>query len=168
MSITTDTLLERLDLIPDDLIALDQWVTWRAENETKIPYRPDGKGRAKVNDPATWGTFIEAVESFAHRLDTDRQFTGIGFVFTADDPFIGVDLDDCVNGDDIHPDARKIIDALGGYAEISPSLTGVKVWLRGTLNWNTTGKQTRTSWGGAIETYHKGRWFAVTGREVTK
>ncbi len=85
----------------------------------------------------------------------------------SDDDFVGIDLDDCVNGDEINPDARAIINALDGYAEISPSLTGVKVWVRGKINLTTTGKKTRMSWGGDMEVYHRGRWFAVTGREVT-
>lgn len=165
---TSDTLMERCDRIPDDLIALDQWVTWRNENGTKVPYRADGRGRAKVNDPGTWFTFQAALQSFADRLDTPEQFTGIGFVFTEDDDFVGIDLDDCVNGDEIKPSARAIIDLLNGYAEISPSLTGVKVWVRGRLNLPTTGKKQHMSWGGDMEVYHRGRWFAVTGREMTR
>lgn len=170
MSSTTDTLLERLHLIPDDLIERPQWLVWRLEDgQRKEPYqamRPTR--RAKSNDPTTWATFAQAVDVFADRLAKPNQFTGIGYVFSADDPFTGVDLDKCVDGDTIHPEARKIIEAIPGYAEISPSLTGVKIWTRAKLPIASTGKQINDMpWGGVMELYHRARYFAVTGREVT-
>ncbi len=165
---TTDTLLERLYLIPDELVELAQWIVWRDEIGVKVPYSPVRPGKAKVNDPATWGTFHQAVDAFADALGKPMQLTGIGYVFSDTDPYIGVDLDDCVSGDIIHPAARKIIDSLGGYAEVSPSGTGVKSWTRGRLTIDSTGKKTRGPWGGDIEIYHRGRWFAVTGRRIDR
>jgi len=156
----TDSLLERLHLIPDELVERNQWIVWRNESGRKTPYNANAPAhRAKVNNPKTWAPFSVAVETFAEA----DNFTGIGYVFDADDPYIGVDLDDCVSGDDIHPDAKRIIDSLGGYGEISPSGTGIKVWTRGKLDIESTGRKTRMAWGGDLEVYHKGRWFAVTG-----
>jgi len=164
----TETLAERCDLIPDSLIERPQWVVWRAE-PAKVPYqagRP--QQRAKVNDSQTWSSFARALQCYWDYLDSDSPLSGAGFVFTDDDPFVGFDLDDCVTADDIHPAARQLIDRLDGYAEISPSMTGVKVFTTGTLNIKTTGKKTEAApWGGALEVYHRGRWFAVTGWRVT-
>lgn len=171
----TELLIERLHLIPDDLIERRQWIVWRNEK----PFRPGEKPRkmpydamhptinARVNDPLTWASFQSAVDTFVDALDTPRQFTGIGYVFTSDDPYIGVDLDKCVNGDVIHPEAVAIIKAVGGYAELSPSLTGVKCWTRGKLDLKSTGRKMPAPWGGHIEVYHRERYFTVTGLEVT-
>jgi putative DNA primase/helicase len=164
----TETVVERSDRIPDALVDRPQWVLWRAE-PAKVPYQArQPQRRAKVNEPATWSNFADALTMYAEWLGSSQAFSGVGYVFTANDPFVGWDLDDCVAGDDIHPQARQLIDRLGGYAEISPSMTGVKVFTTGTLNIKTTGKKTETApWGGALEVYHRGRWFAVTGWQVT-
>ncbi|MFA9477112.1 hypothetical protein ACERK3_02275 [Phycisphaerales bacterium AB-hyl4] len=164
----TDALPERLINLPDELVNRPQWVTWRSERGTKIPYSPTRRGRAKVNDPSTWGTFDQALQQFLDKQGDDDQFTGMGYVFSDDDPFVGFDLDDCVSGDVIHPDAMALINSLDGYAEISPSQTGVKVWVKGALALTTTGTKSRAMWGGMLEVYHKGRWFATTGMEVDR
>jgi putative DNA primase/helicase len=164
----TETLAERCHLIPDSLVDRPQWVVWRAE-PAKVPYQArQPQQRAKVNEPATWASFAEALQTYWDWLDSDNPLSGAGFVFTAEDEFVGFDLDDCCEGDVIHPAARELIDRLGGYAEISPSMTGVKVFTTGSLTIKTTGKKTETApWGGALEVYHRGRWFAVTGWQVT-
>ncbi|MFA9478570.1 hypothetical protein ACERK3_09705 [Phycisphaerales bacterium AB-hyl4] len=162
----TDALLDRIHLLPDDLIKLDQWGLGRNEDGRKIPCqsRPPYR-RAKVNAPDEWGTFSEAVDAFADRLGYADQFHWLAFLFTADDPFIGIDLDDCVVGDVIHPEARKLIDALGGYSEVSPSGTGIKAWVTGKLPIpdGKTGETCVGPWGGKLEIYRERRWFAVTG-----
>jgi putative DNA primase/helicase len=82
------------DAIPVELRERPQWVVWRLEkrdgDDTKVPYRADGGGRASVTDPSTWSTFDEAIAG-AKAIAAD----GIGYVFSADDPFTGADLDDC-------------------------------------------------------------------------
>ena len=81
------------DRIPADMRVYPQFVLWRAEHRdgsdkpTKVPYSPRSGTHASVGDPTTWGSFDEAVA--AH----DRGgWNGIGFVFTANDPFAGIDL----------------------------------------------------------------------------
>ena len=70
---------------------LHQWVCWRSEERngklTKIPYSPTTGARS--DDSETWGTLIEAREAVRQ-----RDYDGIGFVFTASDPFCGVDLNE--------------------------------------------------------------------------
>src|SRR3954452_2956512 len=50
----------------DTLAGDPRWVVWRNElrgkkgKPTKVPYAPGGDGKAKANDPATWGTRSEA------------------------------------------------------------------------------------------------------------
>jgi hypothetical protein len=81
------------DKIPEALRALPQWVLWRTMmrhgKPAKMPLQPTGIA-AKSNDPSTWRDFreISAYYNPAHG-------GGIGFVFSPEDPFCGVDLDGC-------------------------------------------------------------------------
>jgi putative DNA primase/helicase len=118
--------------VPAGLVAADRWIVWRSEvvrgRRTKVPYRSDGRGKASSTDPRTWSTFAAALE-----LIMEQSYDGVGIVLG--DGLAGCDLDGCVHPITgvIHPAALEIIDALDSYAEISPSGTGVKVFLRGEL-----------------------------------
>jgi uncharacterized protein (DUF927 family) len=159
--------------IPDELKQRKQWVCWRfveKRNETagqirkiKVPFQVNGKP-AKSSDTATWISFDVAVAA-------SSKFNGIGFMFAADDPFCGVDLDDCLNADGTVKDwAMPILSTLAHtYMEVSPSGTGIKVFARGKL----TGSGKKTSMKDAkdasdsedaIELYDQGRYFTVTGQ----
>ena len=173
---TTETLLERLINVPDELTCFMSWVLWRAEHRggkpTKIPYNANNPANnARANDGSTWATFERAVNVFASALDTASPFCGIGYMFSKDDPYIGVDFDDCVVGDAILPDVLHAIERFGGYAEISPSLTGVKLWTRAEIliPEERTGFTRPGMFGcSRVEVYKHGRYFTVTGREVTR
>ncbi|RDZ39560.1 hypothetical protein C5B91_19430 [Haloferax sp. Atlit-10N] len=92
---------------------------------------------------------------------TNRNADGIGFVFTEEDPIVGVDLDDCRNPEtgDVDDDAQDIIERLDSYTEISPSGTGYHVLIKGEL---LEGRNRR----GHIELYDTARFFTVTGDRV--
>src|SRR5690606_22242295 len=95
----------------------------RGGKRTKMPIAADTGKAASSTDPSTWTTFDEA-------LAATRRFAsiaGVGFVFTADDPFCGVDLDECIVDGKVVPEARRIIDSLSTYTEVSPSGLGVKL-----------------------------------------
>jgi putative DNA primase/helicase len=85
---------------------------------------------------------------------------GVGFVFAVDDPYCGIDLDECVENGVIAPWAKAIIDQLGGYAETSPSGKGVKVWVRASLGDRPGGHWYKPH---EVECYDRGRYFTVTG-----
>src|SRR5262245_31271452 len=84
--------------VPLELRARPQWVGWRYERrngtQTKIPINARTGREAKSNDPKTWSTFDEALAA-VERFDC----AGVGFVFSADDDFFGVDLDGCRDRD---------------------------------------------------------------------
>ena len=158
-----------LDRVPDVLTERVQWVCWKRFNRddkiVKMPVRCDGTP-ASSTDAATWTTFSECCES-AH------NFAGVGFVFSESDPFIGIDLDGCRNPETgiIDDWAKEIIAKIGTYAEVSPSLTGVKLWGVSELPWSGINKKAieGLSQGGkqaAIEIYEQGRYFAVTGKRI--
>ena len=138
---------------------LGQWVCWRHEvragKPTKVPYSPSSGARARSDDRSTWGTFDEAKEA------SEKGYDGVGFVFTAQDPFCGVDLDRCLNPEtgEIEPWAAEIVDELDSYTEVSPSGIGLHVIVRAKLPEGGRRK-------GGIEMYDRGRFFTVTKRHL--
>ncbi|MEO0966017.1 MAG: AAA family ATPase [Planctomycetota bacterium] len=146
--------------IPDELRRRDQWVVWvyetRGGKRTKVPVGAGGE-LASSTDPATWSSFDVASEA-----SRAMGAAGVGFVFTADDPFCGVDLDDCLIDGRPTPQAWEIIDRLSTYCEVSPSGSGVKLIGRG----SKPGDRCRTKaveGFGELEMYDQGRYFAITG-----
>lgn len=147
--------------VPETLRALPQWVAWqyvkRCGKWTKCPISPTKGGNASATDPATWGTFDQAVAACQA-----AGLEGIGFVFNADDPFTGIDLDNCIDGStgEVKTWARPILAQLDSYSEISPSGKGVKVFVRA----SKSGARCKTGYeDGAIEMYDRDRFFTVTG-----
>jgi putative DNA primase/helicase len=135
--------------IPSELKELDRWVSWDADN--KVPLTPSTLAYAKVNDPLTWGSF-EAASA------TGR----VGFVFTDGDPYVGIDLDKCHNPvtGEIEDWALEVIDSFDSYSEISPSGTGIHIFVRGKLPFPKGRKN------GRCEIYEHSRYFTVTGTRL--
>jgi hypothetical protein len=144
--------------IPQELKALAQWIVWRFVVKegrwTKPPYQTKANAFARVNDETTWSTFDEALAA-VHAGKAD----GLGCVLRGG---AGIDLDDCVSADgDISDWAQVIIDRADTYVEISPTGTGVKLFMRGKL---PAGRRRR----GHIEMYdeNSSRYFTVTGHRL--
>lgn len=151
-------------MIPAELRALPSWVVWRVESRrngkgelapTKVPYQgPEGRKRAQSTNPDTWCPYRDALAC----LDAE----GVGFVFSSEDPYVGVDMDNCVerNGA-LHPAAWQIVHALDGYVEFSPSGRGLHIIVRGRLN---RGRHTlKTPWGSELAVYDRARFFTMSG-----
>jgi putative DNA primase/helicase len=81
-----------LEKIPPELKRMPNWVSWRPD---KTPVNPKTGKNAKANDPATWGTFSQAVRYW--EANKGNGIAGIGYEFFRDDPYTGVDLDKCRN-----------------------------------------------------------------------
>ncbi len=152
--------------IPTALIERSQWVVWKAEHGTKVPYDAKTGTTAQSNDPATWADYATVVAVAA-------SYAGIGYVFSADDPYTGIDLDDCLVNGQVLPWAEQVLLALHSYAEISPSGTGIKVWVEGTTPTSAKPKKEKipadlipTDAPGTIEIYSERRFFTVTGWHV--
>jgi putative DNA primase/helicase len=150
--------------IPDALTERPQWVCWRLETRggkpTKVPYTPGTERRASSTDLMTWRTFERALAAYEAQ---EPPYDGIGFVFSSADPFVGIDLDKCRNPEsgEVEPWAQNIIDtfAAEGYAEASPSGTGVHIIVKGT--------QKEGARRGRVEMYGQDRYFSVTGEKIT-
>jgi hypothetical protein len=84
---------------------------------------------------------------------------------SADDDLVGVDLDKAIDSDgNIKAWAADIVRTLNSYTEISPSGTGLHIWVRGGLPHG--GRQKRIE-DGRLEVYEKARYFTVTGRHLS-
>jgi len=142
--------------IPKELRELPQWVCW---NNQKIPINPIKQKfpYASVMNPDTWGTFDEAFNAYEW-----WGWSGIGFVFTEDDPYVGIDIDKCRNPIDgtITKEAMLIIRLLNSYTDFSPSGTGLHVIVKSLLPFR--GKQCDE-----FEIYHHGRYFTMTGHHYS-
>lgn len=164
----------KIEHIPQELRGRDQWVCWkyvqRGDKWTKRPIAAASGKAASSTDRSTWTDFANTLTAF----EADRELAGIGFVFAADDPYAGIDLDDCISGDGTLSEfARSLIESLGSYAEISPSGRGVKVFVKGSLGEKgLAGRRSKTFNGLSmpgvkeIEVYDSGRYFTVTGHVV--
>jgi hypothetical protein len=146
--------------IPTELKRLDQWVCWKYHtNEkgqrTKIPITPDTNKYASPTDPTTWRSYVAAV--------ANKKQDGIGFVFTADDEFCGIDLDHSVHKGYALPWAFTIIREMQSYTEISPSGTGLHIIVQGKL---PKGKRVAKGDGVEIECYDTARYLCFTGHVV--
>jgi hypothetical protein len=154
----TDWLDVRPDEIPAELRALG-WVLWRAEQRgtgkaTKVPYIVAEPSRmASSTDPATWGTFQDAIEAHAA---LGNRFAGVGPVLTKSAGISCIDLDRVLGADgQLDPRAQTIIDRCDSWTERSPSGTGLHVFVRGTVPRGLRGNQ--------IEVYSDARYIAITG-----
>jgi hypothetical protein len=146
----------RADVIPEELRSRPQWLTWFLDNGNKIP-------NGKSNDASTWRSFDEV-----------SLFDRIAYVFSADDPYVGIDLDSCRDAQtgDIKPWAMAIIRAIGSYCEVSPSGTGVKIILRGKkpagsrCQYNTGEVGTVDTKLAQVEIYDNKRFWCITGQAL--
>lgn len=163
MAVDADHLRE---VVPEALRQRPQWVLWkyieRGGKRTKMPIAAETGKAASSTDPSTWTTFEDA-------LAASRRFAsiaGVGFVFTADDPFCGVDLDECIVDGEVVPEARMIIDALSTYTEVSPSGLGVKLIAEARKPEGVGCKTTKVDGFREVEVYDTDRFFTITGQHL--
>ncbi|HDR8114723.1 TPA: DNA primase [Bacillus cereus] len=146
--------------IPTELKNLPQWVLWRKEERngkpTKIPYQANGE-MAQANNRRTWSTFATAVKFYL-----EGDYDGIGFVFSRQDNYIGIDIDKCVVAGKTNTFATEIIDTLDSYTEFSPSGKGIHIIIKGNLPQSVLGTGRKNTKHG-LEIYSYGRFFTFTG-----
>ena len=153
------------DSMPASLKSRPQWVVWKYEYKpkktkpwTKVPYTTKQGCKASTSNPSTWGTFEETLALYQL-----GGYDGIGYVFSEDDPYCGIDLDDCRGPEDgsVKPEKRSYVDHMASYTEVSPSGTGLHIIIEGRL----PGSGRKDSKQG-IEVYDRERYFCVTGHKL--
>lgn len=149
-----------------ELRARAQWVCWKLEvrageaKPTKVPYNPRTGGKARSDRPGTWSTLQHALGALA----ADPSYTGIGFMFAADDPYLGVDLDNCLEEDGTLKSWALPLVAMfpGGYVEVTPSGHGLHIITLGSLPEDSRHKVPCGD--GHVEAYDRLRFFTMTGK----
>lgn len=140
--------------IPEELRALRQWICWRLEEHggakpTKIPFDPKTGKHADVSDPETWASFDKAVKVSAN------GYSGIGFVFTHNDIYSFIDLDDTQNNQFALAEQLKVYSEFDSYSERSPSKKGLHIIVKGNV---PSGRRRNF-----IEVYSSLRYATFTG-----
>lgn len=152
----------RTENIPRELATRPQWVcwdwAWDGTRWGKPPLSPITGSSASEWDPRTWSSFDTACE-FAAR----HSLSGIGFVLSEDDPFVGVDIDRCRDPETgvLQPWAEALVADLDSYTEVSPSGSGLHVLIQGSLSEERHyGLYVRP------EVYDRNRFLAFTGHHI--
>lgn len=147
-----------LNNIPGELRSLPQWVIadMTLDPETNLPKKhplnPRTGQLADVTNPATWGTFEQAIK-------TGRKH--IGFVLAPSDPFTIIDLDNKPHKPATPEQlARhyKILEAFNSYTERSTSGTGYHIIIKGGIPAGVHRDN--------VEVYSAGRYMICTGDVV--
>ncbi len=133
--------------VPAQLRERAQWVLWRFEQKPgekkprKVPYWANGKKRWGVHgSPADRRNLVDF--DTALRAATRDQFSGVGFCPLPDDTFTFLDFDNCVDANGrVRPDVLNLVE--GAYAEYSPSRTGIRSVVRGSLGDHKSHKRRR-------------------------
>jgi primase-polymerase (primpol)-like protein len=139
---------ERQARIPNELTSRPRWV----RHKDKVPLRTDGRF-ASVNDPSSWADYQTAAAS--------TTGDGIGFVLTASDGIVVVDLDHAVDDGRVLPWAQAIVDQLPPtYMERGRSGTGLHLWFRGAVSHGRRIRRGEL----AVEVYSDRRYMIVGDR----
>jgi hypothetical protein len=131
-----------------------QFVAWRIDGGRKLPVSPHTGRLASTTNPADWGTFEQAA----------ALGLGVGFVFTAADPFFFLDMDKCLQPNGWSPLAQALLAALpGACVEVSQSGKGLHVI--GVYSQLPPHRNKDTAHG--LELYTQERFIALTGNQAT-
>ncbi|RDW15958.1 phage/plasmid primase, P4 family [Oceanobacillus chungangensis] len=160
--------------IPQELMGRNQWVLWKLVDvidketgekvidgktgrikQTKVPFQLNGK-KAASTDPSTWTSY----DNVLNAVD-NRQYSGIGYVLTKNDPYTVVDIDDCIIDGKTAPEAITIVQALNSYTEYSQSGNGIHIFVKGEKPGNRSKNPEK-----GIEIYSKSRFIVMTGNHV--
>jgi putative DNA primase/helicase len=162
-NLSTDQLIERLRKnIPAELQERPQWVVWKlikrkdSEKLTKVPFNARTGELASTTNSETWSSFESAVEALRH-----GGYTGVGFIFTEDDPYVGIDFDHVRTDAGWDEGVLEHVYRINGYTETSPSGDGIHVIAQASVNLS----KNRCAFGEGcgFEIYSEGRYFTVTG-----
>lgn len=148
----------KIEYIPEELKESTCWVGWNMESGAKVPKNPIRGGNAKPNDKSTFGNFDQAVTAVQK-----YGWSGIGLVFTGDNPYIGIDLDHCIDkaSGEITDWAKAVMSQVETYWERSPSSSGLHAICKDTKG--VLPRINRNNREVGIEIYTDGHYLTVTG-----
>lgn len=141
-----------------------RWCGWAVEDRAgKKPFKVPNNGRRKldINNPANWLTWQRA--RAVYDSDTARRWLGVGVLMSTLPGLVGIDIDHCLEGGVVTASAADVVEAveaMGSYIEVSPSGTGLRIFVYGQLP-----KGCKEN-GGGVEVYGPAsvRYLSVTGQ----
>lgn len=144
--------------IPRELRHYPQFVCWKLEDrgKPKLDKVPVNPRKPKSNAGATWPNTWAPIRTAVNTYRANESLAGVGFVLTTNDPYVMIDLDDCILYGEPNEFACNILNSLGTYAELSPSGRGLRLFVHCRHQPNAIKRQT-------IEIYSKERFATLTG-----
>src|ERR1022692_3250750 len=153
-----------MNSIPNALIPIPRWFLYAASEGRKVPIDPHTLRPG--NSPDGGATYEFVTNRLANPPVEGPRLDGLIFRFNYDviAPFGFIDLDHCRNPEtgEIESWARAIITRLDSYTEVSPSFTGIHVFVR------TQQPPVGGCRKGQIEIYSQSRCSTVTGRHLAE
>lgn len=151
--------------LPEALTERNQWICWKyhangSGKPRKVPCSPDGGALNEwQKNPARWLSHGDAVAAY----QANNNLAGIGFVLTRDTGITGVDMDSAIDTEtgEMAEWAQAHLADFDTYAEVSPSRTGLRLFVEGNLPDGCPKKS------GHREIYDRGRWLTVTGKALS-
>lgn len=142
---------------PKEFWTYKQFVDWHYVDRgkpklDKVPINPRTLANAGSTWPNTWTDIRTAVTAYL----VNEWLAGIGFVLTKHDPYVMIDLDNCLIDGNLSPFASEIVERIPTYWEYSPSLKG----LRGFVYCEEQPEALKRD---AIEIYSQERFATLTG-----
>jgi len=137
------------------MAAWPQFVAWSIEDGRKLPYSAITGRLASTTNPADWSTY-EIARAYAD----SAGMAGVGFVFTAADPFFFLDVDKALSNGQWSQVAQEICALMAGAAvEVSQSGAGLHIFGRYSVQPIHRNKNTALG----LELYTQERFVALTG-----
>lgn len=151
-----------LPKVPRLIKDIPRWLPWKyipdpnRPKPRKIPHQISGRW-ADNTQPSQWVPYDIAVHALAL-----GGYSGLGFLLEA--PVVGIDLDDCIINGVITAEAQQLIDKFDSYTEISPSGSGIRIFVLST--WVPAAGMAQGLNRQDIELYFSKRFLTVTGNHL--
>jgi archaellum biogenesis ATPase FlaH len=152
---------------PDALRQLKGWLVWRwvrrpdRPKALKMPYYVSGPVRKHTHGSAEDRALLVTFEEAKKAADL-HDFAGVGLALMPEFGITALDFDNCVKDGVIDPRVEQL--TIGTYAELSPSGTGVRAFMRGEAPDSKDSTPADNSFG--FETFH-GKGFVTFTGDVT-
>ncbi len=164
------------DNVPSELRIKRNWCVHKRDGERpKVPHTPSGYKMA-WSIPANWINFLVAKKAYLEGLSLPEghkcKFDGLGFFISREKnaklDIYAVDLDHCIDPETGAVDqwARDLLDRMNSYSEISPSGTGIHVFLRGMLPEGSKNTNDQMKDKNRVEVFVNKHHITITGNQL--
>jgi hypothetical protein len=143
-----------------------QWLAWKAGPKdprtgkfSKYPFNIyTGKNATGSHED---GAYLENCGTLDQAQAGIKKYNldGLGFVVTRQDSIVAVDIDRCLEGGEITPGVKQIVECFDSYTEISPSGKGLRIFCFGKLPKGAISNPPGTPY----EIYDCNKFLTVTG-----